>query len=135
MLITHARLATLGSEPRIIDDGAMLVAGDRIAAMGTTAELTRRFPDADRLDAEGQLVLPAAICAHTHFYGAFSRGMGIPGEPPESFPQILERLWWRLDKALTIEDVRYSALVCLVDAIRHDNALIGSIRANPNAAT
>ena len=133
MLITHARLATLGSEPRIIDDGAMLVAGDRIAAMGTTAELTRRFPDADRLDAEGQLVLPAAICAHTHFYGAFSRGMGIPGEPPESFPQILERLWWRLDKALTIEDVRYSALVCLVDAIRHGTTTLMDHHASPNA--
>jgi len=133
MLITHARLATLGSEPRIIDDGAMLVAGDRIAAMGTTAELTRRFPDADRWDAEGQLVLPAAICAHTHFYGAFSRGMGIPGEPPESFPQILERLWWRLDKALTIEDVRYSALVCLVDAIRHGTTTLMDHHASPNA--
>lgn len=133
MLIIHARLATLGSEPELIDDGALLIQGQRITALGTTADLATRFPGVDRWDAGGQLVLPASICGHTHFYGAFSRGMGIPGEPPETFPQILERLWWRLDKALTLEDVRYSALVCLVDAIRHGTTTLIDHHASPNA--
>ncbi len=133
MLITHAWVATLGSEPRVIEDGALALEGRRITALGTTAELTMRFPDLERWDAGGQLVLPASICAHTHFYGAFSRGMGIPGQPPETFPQILERLWWRLDKALTLEDVRYSALVCLVDAIRHGTTTLIDHHASPNA--
>jgi len=133
MLIIHARLATFGSEPRLINDGALLVQGQRITALGTTADMATRFPDVDRWDAGGQLVLPASICAHTHFYGAFSRGMGIPGEPPETFPQILERLWWRLDKALTLEDVRYSALVCLVDAVRHGTTTLIDHHASPNA--
>lgn len=133
MLIVHARLATFGNEPRLIDDGALLIQGRRITALGTTADLVTRFPDVDRWDAGGQLILPASICAHTHFYGAFSRGMGIPGEPPETFPQILERLWWRLDKALTLEDVRYSALVCLVDAVRHGTTTLIDHHASPNA--
>jgi putative selenium metabolism protein SsnA len=117
----------------LIDDGALLIQGRRITALGTTADLVTRFPDVDRWDAGGQLILPASICAHTHFYGAFSRGMGIPGEPPETFPQILERLWWRLDKALTLEDVRYSALVCLVDAVRHGTTTLIDHHASPNA--
>jgi putative selenium metabolism protein SsnA len=117
----------------LIDDGALLIQGRRITALGTTADLATRFPDVDRWDAGGQLILPASICAHTHFYGAFSRGMGIPGEPPETFPQILERLWWRLDKALTLEDVRYSALVCLVDAVRHGTTTLIDHHASPNA--
>jgi putative selenium metabolism protein SsnA len=133
MLITHARLATLGAEPELIDDGALLVEGGRITALGSTSDLTTRFPDVDRWDAKGQLVLPASICAHTHFYGAFSRGMAIPGQPPENFPQILQRLWWRLDKALTPEDVRYSALVCLIDAIRHGTTTLIDHHASPNA--
>jgi len=133
MLITHARLATFGSNPQVIEDGALLVEGKQIAAVGTIRTLTTRFPDADRWDAEGQLVLPASICAHTHFYGAFSRGMGIPGAPPESFPQILQRLWWRLDRALSLEDVRYSALVCLVDAVRHGTTTLIDHHASPNA--
>jgi putative selenium metabolism protein SsnA len=117
----------------LIDDGALLIQGRRITALGTTPDLVTRFPDGDHWDAGGQLVLPASICAHTHFYGAFSRGMGIPGEPPETFPQILQRLWWRLDKALTLEDVRYSALVCLVDAVRHGTTTLIDHHASPNA--
>ncbi len=133
MLITHARLATLGDEPRLIEDGALLIEGERIAALGTTAALTATWPAAERWDAAGQLVLPASSCAHTHFYGAFARGMAIPGEPAANFPQILERLWWRLDKALTLEDVRYSVLVCLVDAIRHGTTTLIDHHASPNA--
>ncbi len=133
MLITNARIATLGDTPQVIDDGALLVEGERIAAVGTTAELTGRHPGIERWDGAGQLVLPASLCAHTHFYGAFSRGMTIPGQPPEDFPQILERLWWRLDKALTPEAVRYSALVCLIDAIRHGTTTLIDHHASPNA--
>ncbi len=132
-LITHARIATLGAEPQLIDDGALLVRGHTIADIGATAELSIRYPDAKRWDAGGQLVMPAAICAHTHFYGAFARGMAIPGEPATNFPQILERLWWRLDKALTPEDVRYSALVCLVDAVKHGTTTLIDHHASPNA--
>ncbi|MGD2144394.1 MAG: putative aminohydrolase SsnA [Anaerolineae bacterium] len=133
MLITNARLATFGHNPALIEDGALLIQGKRIAALGPTADLASRFPDLDRWEARGQLVLPASICAHTHFYGAFARGMAIPGEPPRSFPQILERLWWRLDKVLTLEDVRYSAEVCLVDAIRHGTTTLIDHHASPNA--
>ena len=133
MLITHARLAALGPEAWLIEDGALLIEDDYIAEIGTTAELTARHPREERWDADGQLVMPAAICGHTHFYGAFARGMAIPGEPPTNFPQILERLWWRLDKTLTLEDVRYSALVCLVDAVRHGTTTLIDHHASPNA--
>jgi len=132
LLVTHARLATLGDEPDLVENGALLIEDGRIAALGDTAELTARYPAAERWDAAGQLVLPASLCAHTHFYGAFARGMAVPGEPAANFPQILERLWWRLDKALTLEDVRYSALVCLVDAIRHGTTTLIDHHASPN---
>ena len=133
MLITHARLATLGDEPQLIEDGALLVEGGAIAALGSTAELAARYPQAERWDADGQLVMPASLCGHTHFYGAFARGMAVPGEPAANFPQVLERLWWRLDKALTLEDVRDSALVCLINAIRHGTTTLIDHHASPNA--
>ena len=43
----------------------------------------------DLLDARGQYVLPGNLCAHTHFYGAFARGLAIPGDPPQDFPEFL----------------------------------------------
>jgi putative selenium metabolism protein SsnA len=133
MLITHAKVATLGDDPQLIEDGAILIREGKIAAVDTTMALATAYPDEERLDADGQLALPANLCGHTHFYGAFARGWAFPGPPPTRFGEILERLWWRLDKALTLEDVRYSALVCLVDAVRHGTTTLIDHHASPNA--
>jgi len=133
MLITNSTLITFDKENQVIPDGAILIRGERIADLGPTAELRAKYPDEEVLDAEGKLVMPGLICAHTHFYGAFARGMAIPGEAPQNFPEILEKLWWRLDKALTLEDVRYSALVCLIDAIRHGTTTLIDHHASPGA--
>ncbi len=132
-LITNGRLVTWGQPNEIIEDGALLVQDGRIADIGPSSELEARYPDAARMDAKNQLVMPGNICAHTHFYGAFARGMAIPGAPPKDFPDILERLWWRLDRALLDVDVKYSALVCLVDAIKHGTTTLVDHHASPRA--
>jgi putative selenium metabolism protein SsnA len=119
MLIIHGTVVTFGSDWRIIEDGALHIDADRITDVGTTTELTVRYPDAEMLDAAGKLVMPGNICAHTHFYGTFARGLTIPGPPMKNFPEILARLWWPLDRSLDEEAIRYSALVPLADAIRH----------------
>lgn len=132
MLITGGTLIPFGQTHAVITDGALLIQGDRIADVGPTAELVAKYPDEERLDARGRLVMPGLICAHTHFYGAFARGMAIPGQAPQNFPEILERLWWRLDKALWSDDVRSSALVGLIDAIRHGTTTLIDHHASPN---
>jgi putative selenium metabolism protein SsnA len=132
MLITDGTIIPFGQANAVITEGAILIEGDRIADLGPTVELVARYPDEERLDAQGKLVMPGLICAHTHFYGAFARGMAIPGKAPENFPEILESLWWRLDKALWSDDVRYSALVCLIDAIRHGTTTLIDHHASPN---
>ncbi|MFZ0545113.1 MAG: putative aminohydrolase SsnA [Candidatus Promineifilaceae bacterium] len=132
-LITNGRLVTWEEENRIVEAGAVLIEDGRIAALGDTAELIAQYPDVLTIDAEGQLVMPGNICAHTHFYGAFARGMAIPGPAPKDFPDILKRLWWRLDRALLDIDVQYSALVSLVDAIKHGTTTLIDHHASPNA--
>ena len=131
MLITNASVVTWGAPNQIINDGALYFVGDRIVEIGSSAELSAKYPDAERLDARGQLLMPGNICAHTHFYGAFARGMSLPGDPPKDFPEILERLWWRLDRALTAEDVRYSALGALVNAVRQGTTTLIDHHASP----
>ena len=133
ILITHGQVFTLGHRNELIADGAIYIAGDTIADVGPSAALAARYPMAERLDAGGKLVLPASICGHTHFYGAFARGMAIPGQPATNFVEILERLWWKLDRALLWDDVRFSALACLVDAIRHGTTTLIDHHASPNA--
>jgi putative selenium metabolism protein SsnA len=134
MLIINGKLITWGAENRIINEGfGLLIREGKIDKIAPQADLIREYSEDERLDAEGQYVMPGNICAHTHFYGAFSRGMGIPGDPPANFTQILEKLWWHLDKALDIDGVRYSALVCLVDAIKHGTTTLIDHHASPNA--
>jgi putative selenium metabolism protein SsnA len=133
MLITNATLITWEQPNRILPGQALYLRDGLIAELGPQVVLEARYPEAKRLDAGGQYVMPGNICAHTHFYGAFARGMAIPGPAPKDFPEILQKLWWPLDKALTLEDVRASAQVMLVDAIRHGTTTLIDHHASPNA--
>jgi putative selenium metabolism protein SsnA len=124
MLITNANLVTWDSPNQIIENQALLIDNDKISEVGSTSDLEAHHPDSKKLDARGQLVFPGSICA---------RGMGIPTEAPRDFPEILEKLWWPLDKSLREEDIRYSALPCLVDAIKHGTTTLIDHHASPNA--
>ena len=133
MLITNAKLVTWETENRILDDHAILIENDRIKEIGKNADLLKKYPHEEKLDARGQYVLPGNICAHTHFYGAYARAMSIPGPAPKDFPEILQKLWWPLDRSLDAESIEYSALPCLVDAIRHGATTLIDHHASPNA--
>ena len=133
ILIGNGTVVTLGTENRLIERGAVLVHDNRIAAIDSDTLLRQQYPDAEYVDANGGLIMPGFLCAHTHFYSAFARGMAIPGDPPRNFLEILEHLWWRLDKLLTLEDTRASAEVFMVDAIRHGTTCVVDHHASPNA--
>src|SRR5256886_12543811 len=132
ILIGNGTIVTLGSDNQLVEQGAVLVRGSRIAAIGSAAALRQQYSDAQYVDASGGLIMPGFLCTHTHFYSAFARGMAIPGEPPRNFPEILERLWWRLDKLLTLEDTRVSAEMFLADAIRNVTTLVVVHHPSPN---
>ncbi len=133
MLITNGILITWEKPNRILDGHALLVQNGKVVEIAPEAYLRERYPDEEQLDAGRQYVMPGNICAHTHFYGAFSRGLAIPAKPAENFAEILETLWWPLDESLTLEDVRYSSLVSLADAIRHGTTTLVDHHASPNA--
>jgi putative selenium metabolism protein SsnA len=77
--------------------------------------------------------MPALINCHTHLYSTLARGMGLPGRPPANFPEILKELWWRLDRALTEDDVYYSALIGLMDSAKCGVATVIDHHSSPNA--
>lgn len=133
MIITNGILITWDEPNQIIEKQAIYISDNRIVEVGPEAEILESFPDNECLDACGQYIMPGNICAHTHFYGVFARGMAIPGAPPRDFSDILEKLWWPLDKALTHEEIRLSALVMMVDAIKHGTTTLIDHHASPNA--
>jgi putative selenium metabolism protein SsnA len=133
MIITNASLITWEYPNRFLENQAIFISGDHIHEIGPSAKIEKLYPKSRKLDAHGQFVMPGNICAHTHFYSAFSRGLNNPGLAPKDFPEILEKLWWPLDKSLLEDDIRYSALISLVDAIKHGTTTLIDHHASPNA--
>jgi len=130
MIIKNGKIITWGKENEIIAGKELLIQDGVIREIG--ADLVKKYPDEEIVDAGGQYIMPGNICAHTHFYGAYARGMGIPGPAPKDFPEILKKLWWPLDMALDEEGVRYSALVFAVDAIKNGTTTLFDHHASPN---
>lgn len=133
LLVGNGPLLTLVPGSPYQKDGAVAVNGDLIVDVGPTPELKARYPEAEWLDARGMMIMPGMTNTHMHLYSTFARGMPLKDPPPGNFIEILQRLWWRLDKALTLEDVYYSALVPLLDCIKSGTTTIVDHHASPHA--
>ncbi len=119
---------------RLVEDGVILIDGERIEALLARDEAASWLPaDVERIDGRGKLAIPGLINAHTHLYSSLARGMTVPGFAPKSFTQILEQLWWRLDKALDPASVRMSALVGAMEAARCGVSTLVDHHASPRA--
>ncbi len=125
-------VVTLGKANRVLWNHTVVTEGERIAAIGPAKDLQARFPRAESVDCSGKVVLPGFLCTHHHFYSTMARGMAPPGEPAANFVQILERLWWKLDKALSEEDITLSAQVPLAECIRNGTTTIIDHHASPS---
>lgn len=113
ILVTNGCVITGGGA--VFEDGFIHIRGGKITAVGPRAK-TPRPGSAARIDAGGRYVLPGFINPHMHLYGALARGMPVGRMP--TFGRVLQGLWWPLDRALTLEEVRTSALLGGIEAIR-----------------
>jgi cytosine/adenosine deaminase-related metal-dependent hydrolase len=73
------------------------------------------------------------VCAHHHLYSALARGMPAPPRTPASFQEILEQVWWRLDAALDLEMIRWSAMLGALEALESGTTAIVDHHESPNA--
>jgi cytosine/adenosine deaminase-related metal-dependent hydrolase len=76
---------------------------------------------------------PGLVCAHHHLYSALARGMPAPPRTPTNFTEILDQIWWRLDAALDLDLVRWSALLGAVEALEAGTTAIVDHHASPSA--
>lgn len=119
LLIGNGRLVTRGENHRLIEDGAVATEGNTIQAVGNTAELRAKYPDAQWIDAKGGVIMPGMINAHNHIYSAFSRGLSINGYNAHNFLEILDGMWWTIDRNLLLQDTYYSAMANYIDCIKN----------------
>ena len=102
-----------------LENGAVVTDGEKIVAVGDGAALRRQYPDAELIDAHGGTIMPGLINMHNHIYSAFARGLSIRGYAPKDFSDILEGQWWKIDRRLTHENNRLSALAVYADCIKN----------------
>lgn len=76
---------------------------------------------------------PGLVCAHHHLYSALARGMPAPPRVATNFSEILELVWWRLDRALDGEMIRWSAMLGALEALEAGTTAIVDHHSSPNA--
>ena len=119
LLIGNGRVITRDSDNPFIENGAVVCSGKLILEAGSFGALRAKYPDAEFIDAHGGLIMPGMINAHNHIYSAMSRGISIKGYNPKGFIDILDGMWWTLDRHLTLEATRYSAAATYIDCIKN----------------
>lgn len=109
LVIGNGRLVTRDPENPFLEDGAVAAEGNVIRKIGATAEMKELYPKAEYIDAKGGVIMPAFINTHEHIYSAMARGLSINGYQPEGFLDILDGMWWIIDRNLDNEATRQSA--------------------------
>ncbi len=83
-----------------------------------------------------QILLPyqthGMVCAHHHLYSSLARGMPAPPKQPTSFGAILEQIWWRLDCALDLDMIYWSAKLGALEALENGTTCIIDHHESPN---
>jgi putative selenium metabolism protein SsnA len=126
-LLQNATVATL--DPPVVERTSLRIDGGVIAERGSSL---RPLAGEDVVALDGGLVIPGLVNAHTHLYSALARGMPGLAEPPRTFVEILERVWWRLDRALDEETVYLSGLVGAIEAARSGTTLLVDHHSSPS---
>lgn len=134
LLVGPATVFTNTQDDPVRANAGVLCVDDRIAEVGPWSDLLAKHGSAQRLQAEGKLVLPGLINAHHHLYSTFARGMPIPeGTSLSNFPEILEGIWWKLDRALDLDAVEAGAYPPVMDCLRWGTTTIVDHHASPSA--
>lgn len=118
-LLCNGKVITRDECNPYIENGGVVIDGTKIMDVGTTDELKSKYSDAEIVDAKGLVIMPSFINAHTHIYSGLARGLSINGYNPHNFYEILDGMWWNIDRKLNLKMTRASAYATYLDCIRN----------------
>lgn len=135
LIIGNGRMITRDALSPFIEDGAVALDGSVIRCTGTTGQIKDLFPGAEFIDARGGVIMPAFINTHEHIYSAMARGISINGYNPKGFLDILDGMWWNIDRHLTLEQTRQSARATYLESIKNGVTTVFDHHASYGAIT
>ncbi len=119
LILGNGRVITRDESMPFLENGAVALDGNTICKVGTLEEIRGAYPGAEYIDAKGGVIMPAFINAHEHIYSSFARGLSINGYNPNGFLEILDGMWWTIDRNLTLHDTYLSAMATYIDCIKN----------------
>lgn len=112
LLIKGALVLTFDSDAltgKMIDDGAVAIEGNLIADIGSTAELTAKYPGVKTIDAKGKIVMPGFIVTHTHMPYVLGHNMPVDFSQLNGFWDMLQKMGWEWLEDITTQEGVYAA--------------------------
>lgn len=130
LLITNALLLYDNNE--IKQNAGIYIKDGIIKEIDDSTKLKNKHSGIKTIDAGGRLVTAGFINSHMHFYSTFARGIPLKSPPARNFVDILENLWWKLDKLLTEDEIYYSAVIPMISAVKTGTTTIIDHHSSPN---
>ena len=118
-LIGNGRLFTRDEKNSFFENGAVVWTDNTIVEVGDFETLKKKYADAEFIDAKGGVIHPAFINTHEHIYSALARGLSIKGYAPNGFLEILDGLWWTIDRNLDNNLTKLSAEATYLECIKN----------------
>lgn len=133
LIVKNGLIVTMDKQKRIIEDGAIVIDKEKIIDVGKTDELEKKHKADKIIDAKGKIIIPGLICSHTHLYGMLLAGAPLKIIPPSDFSQILQRVWWPMDEAMSQEDAYASALIGCLAFLKTGTTCFADTYSGPNS--
>lgn len=134
-IIGNGRLITRDPQQPFFENGAVVMDGKLIKEAGEYGAMKAKYPEAEVIDAKGGVIMPAFINVHEHIYSAMARGLSVNGYDPKGFLDILDGMWWTIDRHLTLEQTRQSAMATYIDCIKNGVTTVFDHHASYGAIT
>lgn len=111
ILIKGALVGTQDAERRIFANGAVAIEGNKIVAIGPSAEVEKAYPAKKVIDAGGKIVMPGLICTHTHMPSVVGHNMPVDYSKFHAFMDLLTKWWWPdIEEATTYDSIYWCSL-------------------------
>jgi len=97
------------------------------------SQIAKLPQDCQHLECNGKFAIKSFVNAHHHAYSALATGMPQPKEAPQNFLEILQKIWWKLDKALSKDMIEISAATTAISSAKNGVSFVIDHHASPFA--
>ncbi|MHA1910962.1 MAG: amidohydrolase family protein, partial [Candidatus Kariarchaeaceae archaeon] len=133
--LINCLIVTGDSEGRILPNSHLLIDNGIIKEISSDDPRNIISSAEKVIDLSGKVVFPGFICSHSHLYSSHMRGAPLDIVPPHTFDEILDRVWWPLDEALSVDDAYSTALYSVYMMARSGVTCYIDTYSGPNSIT